>query len=83
MKKQIISEEFNRMKKLAGVLNEKMAKEKMYEVTITHKTTKESVHEWVIATSEEEAREKVENSGMNLEDYYISKVEELHYTNRL
>ena len=59
-------------------LNEGMAKEKMYEVTVTHKITKESSHVWVIATSEEEARKNVENSGMKLEDYYISSVVELY-----
>ena len=51
-----------------------MIKEKMYEVTITHKITKESSHVWNIATSEEEARTNVENSGMKLDDYYISSV---------
>jgi hypothetical protein len=59
-------------------LNEDMAKEKMYEVTVTHKITKESSHVWVIATSEEEARKNVENSGMKMEDYYISSVAELY-----
>ena len=59
-------------------LNEDMAKEKMYEVTVTHKITKRSSHVNVIATSEEEARKKVENSGMKLEDYYISSVVELY-----
>jgi len=58
-------------------LNEDMAKEKMYEVTVTHKITKKSSHVTVIATSEEEARKNVENSGMKLEDYYISSVVEL------
>jgi hypothetical protein len=59
-------------------LNEDMAKEKMYEVTVTHKITKRSSHVNVIATSEEEARKNVENSGMKLEDYYISSVVELY-----
>ena len=59
-------------------LNEDMAKEKMYEVTVTHKITKESSHVTVTATSEEEARKNVENSGMKLEDYYISSVVELY-----
>ena len=61
-------------------LNEDMAEEKMYEVTITNKITKRSSHVWVTATSEEEARKNVENSGMKLENYYISSVVELHHS---
>jgi len=81
MKKQIISEEFKRMQKLAGVLNENLGD----EITIAFKSSPKMLPwdaieqayeesgltgEEFFAGHEDEFREKFENKSVSREEYY-------------
>ena len=80
MKKQIISEEFKRMQKLAGVLNEDESPiEKAFNASpdelpwnTIEKTYEESglTGEEFFAGAENEFREKFENKSVSREEYY-------------
>jgi len=81
MKKQIISEEFKRMQKLAGVLNENLGDEitiafksspKILPWDAIEKTYEESglTGEEFFAGAENEFREKFENKSVSREEYY-------------
>jgi hypothetical protein len=71
---------FSKPDEIQPRLNEDRAVEKMYEVTVADKITKDSSHVWVSATSKEEAIKNLPTQlGLRMEAYDILSVVELPY----